>query len=112
MGQAMDSPEIGKRIAVMQAEYAAKLPARIAEIEQRWDALLAAGLPAAELEELVRTVHGIAGSGAIFGLAAVSGAARELELYLESIRARGGPAGTAESERVAALIAAIKDAAG
>ncbi len=108
----MESRRIQKRIADMQADYAAKLPERIAGIEQLWSGLPAAGLAAAELEELIRAVHGIAGSGAIFGMAAVSDAARNLELHLESIRARGGPAGTAENERVAALIAAIKDAAG
>ena len=103
---------VSTQIAVLQAEYAAKLPERIAEIERLWTGLLAAGMPAAELEELVRAAHGIAGSGAILGMAAVSDAARDLELYLESIRARGGPAGTAENERVAALVAALKDAAG
>ena len=108
----MESREVNKRIAVMRAEYAAKLPARIADIEQRWNALLAAGLPAAGLEELVRTVHGIAGSGAIFGMAAASAAARALEVCLESMRTLDAPAGEAERERVAALIAALRDAAG
>ncbi len=103
---------LAQTVAALRVDYASKLPARIAEIENLWSGLLAAGLPAAELEELVRTAHGVAGSGAIFGMAAVSDAARSLELYLESVRARGGPAGAAENERVAALIAALKDAAG
>ncbi len=109
---AVPADPLSQKIAILRAEYAAKLPGRIAEIEQVWSRLLAAGHPAAELDDLVRTVHGIAGSGAIFGMAAVSGAARELEVYLESIRARGGPVGTAQKERAAALIAALKDAAG
>lgn len=107
-----DLPDaLRQSIAMLRDDYASKLPGKIAEIEALWRRLLAADAPAAELEDVVRRVHGIAGSGATFGLAAVSDAARELERFLERIHAAGRLPDTVERKRVAALIASLKQAA-
>jgi HPt (histidine-containing phosphotransfer) domain-containing protein len=100
-----------RTIAMLRDDYASKLPGKIAEIEELWRRLLAGDAPPAELEDLVRRVHGIAGSGATFGLSAASDAARELERFLEPIDAAGRLPDAAERKRVAALIAALERAA-
>ena len=109
----MPDPADGLRrvIAVLREDYAAVLPGKIAEIEELWRRLLADEAPAAELQDLVRMVHGIAGSGATFGLAAASDAARELGRLLEPARAAGRLPDSGERERAAALIAALRQAA-
>jgi len=98
-------------VEMLRDDYASKLPGKIAEIEERWRRLLADDAPVAELQDVVRMVHGIAGSGATFGLAAASDAARELERFLGQIHAAGRLPGTVERQRVAALIAALRQSA-
>ena len=108
----VDAAEALKQtIAMLRADYASTLPGTIAEIEALWARLPADGAPAAGFGELVRMVHGIAGTGATFGLAEASGAARELERILAPLHAAGRPPDSAEREAVAALIAALKQAA-
>lgn len=98
-------------IAGLRDDYASVLPGKIAEIEELWRRLLADDVPVAQLQDLVRMVHGIAGSGATFGLAAASDAARELWRFLEPIRAAARLPDSGERERVASLIAALRQAA-
>ena len=102
---------LAQTIAMLRDDCAAKLPATIAEIEALWRRLLAGDAPPAELQCVVGMVHEIAGAGAMFRLAAVSDAAREIERYLEPIRAAGRLPDGAERERVAVLIAALRQAA-
>ena len=107
-----DPPDaLARVIAALRDDYASKLPGKIVEIEELWRRLLAGDAPVAELRDVVRMVHGIAGSGTTFGLAAASAAARELGRFLEPIHAAGRLPDTVERERVAALIAALKQAA-
>lgn len=103
--------ELAQTIAMLRDDCAAKLPATVAEIETLWQRLLAGDAPPAELQHVVGMVHEIAGAGAMFRLAAVSDAARELERYLEPMRAAGRLPDNAERERVQVLIAALKQAA-
>lgn len=98
-------------IAMLRDDYASKLPEKIAEIEALWRRLLADDAPLAEFQDVIRMVHGVAGSGATFGLAAASDAARELLRFLKPIHAAGRLPDTVEREGVAALIAALKQAA-
>jgi hypothetical protein len=56
-------------------DYASK-PGKIAEIEELWRRLLADDAPVAKLQDVVRMVHGIAGSGATSRTAPVPGANR------------------------------------
>ena len=100
-----------RTIASLRDDYASSLPGKIAEIEELWQRLLADDAPVAGLQDVVRMVHGIAGSGATFGLAAASDAARELGRFLNPIHAAGRLPDAAERKRVAALIAALKQAA-
>ncbi len=100
-----------RTIAMLRDDYASKLPGKIAEIEELRRRLLAADAPVAELQDVVRMVHGIADSGATFGLAVASDAARELARFLNPIHAAGRLPDAAERTRVAALIAALKQAA-
>jgi HPt (histidine-containing phosphotransfer) domain-containing protein len=98
-------------ISELRDDYASALPGRVAQIEQLWRRLVAEEAPPAELEELIRMAHGIAGSGATFGFAQASHAARELEYSLEPYQAAGALPAAAEREGVAGLIATLKQAA-
>jgi HPt (histidine-containing phosphotransfer) domain-containing protein len=102
---------LAQTIAMLREDCAAKLPATIAAIEALWRRLLAGDAPPAQLQDLAGLVHEIAGAGAMFRLAAVSAAARELERYLEPMRAAGRLPDSVERARVAVLIAALKQAA-
>ena len=96
---------------MLRGRLCVKLPGKIAAIEELWRRLLADDAPVAELQDVVWMVHGIAGSGATFGLAVASDAARELGRFLKPIHAAGRRPDTMERERVAALITALKQAA-
>ena len=103
--------ELAQTIAMLREDCASKLPAAIAEIEALWQRLLSGEAPPACLQELIGMVHGIAGAGAMFRLAAVGDAAHAIERFLEPIHAAGRRPDGVEHERFEALIAALKQAA-
>jgi HPt (histidine-containing phosphotransfer) domain-containing protein len=80
-------------------EYRLNLLAKLARIEQLRSALAGGSAPPAEVADLLRDLHSIAGSAQVFGLPAVSDAARAAEHYVAeqcSGSARPGPAQWAE----------------
>lgn len=95
-------------IAKLRAEYAAQLPGSVAQMDELWQRLLAAEVPATGLAELIRMAHSIAGSGTTFGLPDASRAAREVESFLERFAADSRLPEPAEQETVATLLAALK----
>ncbi len=83
----MNAPDAGflRMLEEQRAAYRAGLPDRIADIAARWDKV---GQNAADrhgLEELLRAAHGLAGSGATFGLVEISTDAKVLEERLQSL---------------------------
>ena len=98
-------------LAKLRADYAAQLPATVAQLEALWRRILAEGLQASPLNELVRTAHSVAGSAATFGIPRASETGRELELFLEQLEPDGQPPGKAEQEKISALLVALKQAA-
>lgn len=107
----MKDDELGRTIAKLSAEYAEQLPRSVSKMEELWRGIVAAELPLSQLSELGRMVHGVSGSGATFGFPQASRAARELELLMDRLAESGLPPSTAEQETVAALLAAIRQAA-
>ena len=107
----VNDDELQRTIAKLRADYAAQLPGTVAQMEDLWRSLVAAGMPPLPLAELVRMVHSITGSGATFGVPDASRAARELEECLERIGRSGRLPGPQEQERVSALLAALRQAA-
>jgi HPt (histidine-containing phosphotransfer) domain-containing protein len=108
----VNKDELSRTIAKLGEDYAEQLPRTVEQMEELWRRLAAAELPPAQLKELLRMAHSIAGSGATFGLPHASRAARELEMFLDQCGAGGQLPGAAEQATVSALLAALMQAAG
>lgn len=72
-----------ERLQALREDYVARLPERIAEIEQEWRAL-DEGDTAETSEALYRKLHTMAGSAGTFGMADPSRQARAIELHLQN----------------------------
>jgi HPt (histidine-containing phosphotransfer) domain-containing protein len=107
----MNDDKLQLTIARLSADYAAQLPDTVAQMEDLWRRFIAAEIPSLRLSELVRMAHSISGSGTTFGLPQVSKTARELELFMERLAESGRQPDPTEQEAVAALLAAIRQAA-
>lgn len=107
----MDDDELKRALAKLYADYAGNLPATVAQMEDLWRRLVAAEIAPMRLAEFVRMAHSITGSGATFGVPDASRAARDLELFLDPFAHSGRLPGAAEQMTVAALLAALRQAA-
>ena len=95
--------EFMKGLEVQRAAYRLSLPGRVAMLEATWRQLQA-GDVAGLSDELRRIAHGLAGSGATFGMMEVSTAGRELEAEHTATRDLRDPeAARRIGERIAAL---------
>ncbi|MEF3273349.1 MAG: response regulator [Chloroflexus sp.] len=68
----------------LQQQYLSQLGNKIAQLEAIWSRLHVGPPQADDIRELQRIVHNLAGSGATFGLAAVSEAARASDVALQT----------------------------
>ena len=100
-----------RTFAMLSAKYRVTLPDTVAQFEDLWRRLLAAEAPVSGLADLIRIAHNIAGTGKTFGFDSAGEVAREIELCLEPICAAARLPDAAERERVATLLAALKNAA-
>lgn len=96
---------------MLRAKYQVKLPVTVAQFEDIWRQLLRAEAPVSRLPELIQIAHNISGNAKTFGFASAGEVAREIELCLEPACAAARLPDAAEQERVAALLAALKNAA-
>lgn len=83
------SPEMSdrpmhKRLRALRRAYAEQLPHRITQLEGAWQGLQKEWSPEI-FDSMQLMAHSLAGSGAIFGFAALSTAARELETFLKGL---------------------------
>ncbi len=98
------APDPAARLAALQRDYLAQLPQRLAAIEEAWSRLAADSWAVEPARELLRLVHNLSGSGATFGVAELSAAAREFEQQLQAaIGERSPPAAQARARMQAAL---------
>ena len=104
-----------EQLAQLRETYVAGLPEKVRRIEDAWHAVREDGWTARALDNLHRLSHGLAGSGATFGFASISSAARALEHNVKQILDTGvNGDGTAEARRtedLAALAGALTTAA-
>jgi chemotaxis protein histidine kinase CheA len=107
----VDDDELKRTLTKLRTDYAARLPATVAQMEEIWRRLIAAEIAPLRLAELVRMAHSITGSGSTFGVPDASRAARDLELFLDPFAKSGRLPGPAEQLTVAALLAALRQAA-
>ncbi|OAN40832.1 diguanylate cyclase [Chloroflexus islandicus] len=85
----------------LQQQYLAQIEAKIRQIEAIWARWQDGPLQPDDLYELQRIAHNLAGSGATFGLAAVSDAARALDAALQPVIQR------ADANAAAASLASL-----
>jgi chemotaxis protein histidine kinase CheA len=73
---------VAQQIAALRQAYLAQLPAKLAEIVTAIDDWRSRGDPDV-LFNAYRLTHSLAGSGAIYGIAELSEAARAMELFVK-----------------------------
>jgi two-component system, OmpR family, response regulator len=95
----------------MDADYRRKLPARLDRIEIEQRDLAAGTAPASGLRDLHRELRSIAGSAKMFGLPAVSEAARAAEAFLEPFDAGGNTPAAGEWAAFKLLLERLRSAA-
>ncbi|MDH4100140.1 MAG: Hpt domain-containing protein [Nitrospirota bacterium] len=99
-----------KRIDALRRAYARQLPERVEAMETLWAGQKGSNRTKAGLSELARQAHGLAGSGATYGFADVSQAARELELRIEAMVEAGGSLDEQRAKEADAMLIALKQA--
>jgi HPt (histidine-containing phosphotransfer) domain-containing protein/CheY-like chemotaxis protein len=109
----MSSPQetLQDKLAALRKVYAEQLPAKLADVEAAWlDASKSAG-GGAGFSVLHRLLHGLTGSGATFGFAALSDAARVAEIATKALLEQEEAPSAAQLEQLGAQLAALKRAA-
>ena len=92
-----------------RAEYVQALPLKLAELEHRWGEIANGAAAPDDFACLVRTAHGLAGSGAMFGFAELGTAARALELRLQGLAE--SPQGAQDAGAIGDCIARVRSCA-
>lgn len=103
----MDDANTQARIKAMREAYAAKLPEKISDLEETWNALSNDNWELS-LTTLHRQAHTLAGSSGMFGYEDPSKAARALELDVEKIMEGGGPPTLEQRDHIAQLLVSLK----
>ncbi len=74
-----------EQLTILRKSYAVELPDKISTIKNEWDKVQQHD-DETVYQELIRMVHGLAGSGTTFGFATVSKVARQLETALHTYK--------------------------
>jgi HPt (histidine-containing phosphotransfer) domain-containing protein len=104
--------EFQQMLAAANAEFRASLPARIAAIDALWVQLVGGGATVAQMEELIRLVHKIAGSAGTFGEVEVGELAAEIEVKLTTCRGTAGIADADVRDGIAAVLGRLRAGVG
>jgi HPt (histidine-containing phosphotransfer) domain-containing protein len=91
--------------------FAARLPHRLAELEDSCRAARDAGWRGMPLRNCHRLAHSLAGSGAIFGFTEVSEVARHLVRLLKPVVERGVTLGEQDERLIEEILGRLRDAA-
>ena len=76
---------ISDNLKVLQEQFAAALPDKIATLNRQYEQLDLCGWHSGQAEELYRGLHNLTGSAGTFGFRLVSDAARELQLQVKKL---------------------------
>lgn len=109
-GQVNSMESLQEQLQVLHNSYAARLPEKIGQIEETWEALVTGECNGEGLKALHRMVHSLAGSGPTFGFAAVGEAARTLEIFLKSILKNGTAPAEVHRTQIAELLTDLQQA--
>jgi chemotaxis protein histidine kinase CheA len=103
--------DIEDGLGQLRQRFASSLPERLAAVETKLVQWRREPAAVNHIEALHLLVHGLSGSGAIFGFAALSAAAKELEAILEPLRKRERDITTETLREIEALWDHVKHAA-
>ena len=107
-----EAPAPAARLAALQRDYLAQLPQRLAAIEESWSRLATGSWEAGPARDLLRLVHNLTGSGATFGVAELSAAAREFEQQLQAAIGDRSPLSAEARARIQAAFAQVRAVVG
>lgn len=99
--------EFQEKLRLLAVSFAESLPLRIKEMESMWQQLQAEW-DKEDLQALHRAVHGLTGSGKIFGFPEVSVIALTLEQHLKELIQKGVVAGPQKSNQIQEQIAELQ----
>jgi HPt (histidine-containing phosphotransfer) domain-containing protein len=105
---AADVEAMDQLLKKMTADFGQALSGRVGEIEAVWGELIRGTPAAGKLAALQRLVHTLAGSAKLFGMPAVSEAARAVELALASVEARASCMTEEDAVHVGRLLEALR----
>lgn len=103
--------DIQARLQQLRADYARRLPEKLAQIASQWDYLCAQPPGMASYEVLIREFHTLAGSGTSFGFPEVTRLARQLEQRLKATPDPDSPPAADERAEIDALLKALRHVA-
>ena len=106
----MTSEAFKRHFEKASADYRRRLPSKLAELDSLWSALTSGSLLPANVVNLQRELHTLAGTAQTMGFPAVTDAARAAESFLEQYAARGVLPGPAEQGEFRTLLDALKRA--
>lgn len=106
------SGDLAARLAVLQQDYVAQLPQKLAAIEELWAAVAGGDWVPEPVHELHRLVHNLTGSGKTFGVSDISDAARELEQQLKAAVDAGVEPGGEARARMQRSLASLRTVVG
>jgi HPt (histidine-containing phosphotransfer) domain-containing protein len=110
----MNKEEIKRRLDTMHADYRAKVPEKVAEIEALWTRIKEArpGDPSATpvRRELQLAAHTLVGSAPTLGCEALGAAARDLESALNAAFAGASPLEAAQKGEIDRLVGRLAGA--
>ncbi len=102
--------EVPEELKALQEEYRNSLPQKISYIEALQEALRAGHSTRDIIEDYLHQAHELAGSAALYGLSALSQAARELERELSKIDSEEHSLSRELGVQVGKLFGKLKDA--
>lgn len=100
---------LDQQLSQLRESFAARLPGRVEEIVGAWKAIAENGWNAENGKRFHRLIHSLSGAAATFGFAALSQAARELELYVEPLLTAVVPPAPEQNATIAAWLQTLQE---
>ena len=107
-GMSTPQQDFQKFLDLQRSDYARALPEKMAQVHALWRAVTADGEAAQPLTELERLVHTLAGTAGTLGFHEVGRAAKALELLLQQVGPAGPALAPAQRSAIGLTIAALQ----
>lgn len=100
-----------QKLALLRDDYISKLPEKLRQIETLWSKLCFFNWSLEAVRVLHNLVHGLAGSGRVFGLPALSDTAQRMEIQVQNLLQSGRVPDESQKKQIDELVAALHTAA-